>query len=160
MAAGYQELFVEQGTDYITTITLDDINGDPFNLVGYTAKSQIKKSYYSANTTAEFTVSFTDSENGIISISLSSANTANISAGRYLYDVVIKDDENNIKTRVLEGQIIVSPGVTGIINSSGNTALVSVKSYSLPSEKSGCKFFTADEMDKLVEALHNEAKVI
>ena len=112
MAAGYQELFVEQGTDYITTITLDDINGDPFNLVGYTAKSQIKKSYYSANTTAEFTVSFTDSENGIISISLSSANTANISAGRYLYDVVIKDDENNIKTRVLEGIVNILPQVT------------------------------------------------
>ena len=47
-----------------------------------------------------------------------------------------------------------------VVSASGSTVLVSVKSYSLPSEKSGCKFFTADEMDKLVEALHNEAKVI
>lgn len=111
MAAGYQELFVEQGSDYVTIITLDDVNGDPFDLTGYTAKGQIKKSYYSANTTAEFAISFTNPANGAISITLSSANSANVWPGRYVYDVVIKNNQN-IRTRVLEGIVNILPRVT------------------------------------------------
>jgi hypothetical protein len=111
MAAGYQELFVEQGTDYVTTITLDDINGEPFDLTGYTARSQVKKSYYSSNTTAEFVISFPDAANGIMAISISSANTANIYPGRYVYDVVIKNN-SDVRTRVLEGIVNILPQVT------------------------------------------------
>ncbi len=35
-----------------------------------------------------------------------------------------------------------------------------VVSYELPPAKSECKYFTADQMDELVAALHNEAKAI
>ncbi|MCB9195878.1 MAG: electron transfer flavoprotein subunit beta/FixA family protein [Flavobacteriales bacterium] len=35
-----------------------------------------------------------------------------------------------------------------------------VVSYDLPAPKSACKYFTADQMDELVAALHNEAKVL
>jgi hypothetical protein len=44
-------------------------------------------------------------------MSLTSANTANISAGRYVYDVIIKNSSNNI-TRVLEGIVNIVPQVT------------------------------------------------
>ena len=46
-----------------------------------------------------------------IIMSLPSANTSNIAAGRYVYDVVIKDTSNTI-TRVLEGIVNVMPRVT------------------------------------------------
>ena len=111
MAAGYQELFLEQGSDFNTTITLDGVDGLPYDLSGVQAKSQIRKSYYSSNPTAEFVITINDPQNGIILLSLSSANTANISAGRYVYDVVIKDSIN-VKTRVLEGIVNVLPQVT------------------------------------------------
>jgi hypothetical protein len=111
MAAGYQELFLEQGTTFNTVITLDDVDSEPYNLTGFQAKSTMKKSYYSANATANFTVTITDAINGSISISLDSANSANISAGRYVYDVAIKDTSNNV-TRVLEGIVNVLPRVT------------------------------------------------
>jgi len=111
MAAGYQELFLEQGTTFNTTITLDDVDSEPYNLTGFQAKSQMKKSYYSANATANFVVTITDAINGSISISLDSANSANITAGRYVYDVAIKDTSNNV-TRVLEGIVNVLPRVT------------------------------------------------
>lgn len=111
MAAGYQELFLEQGSDFNTSINLDDVNGLPFDLTGVTAKSQVRKSYYSANATAEFVITINEPETGVILLSLNSANTANISAGRYVYDVVIKDG-NNSKTRVLEGIVNVLPQVT------------------------------------------------
>ena len=111
MAAGYQELFLEQGADFSTSITLDAVNGDPYNLTGYTAKSQMKKSYYSTTATAEFTITINSPASGIIIMSLPSANTSNIAAGRYVYDVAIKDSANTI-TRVLEGIVNVMPRVT------------------------------------------------
>mgnify|MGYP003343695209 CR=1 FL=1 len=114
MAAGYQELFVEQGSDYVTTITLDDVDGTPFDLTDYTGKSQIRKSYYSANATAEFSITVSDPLTGTLALNLDSANTANIAPGRYVYDVVIKDTTNHVNTvtRVLEGVINVTPSVT------------------------------------------------
>ena len=38
--------------------------------------------------------------------------------------------------------------------------LTSVVSYSMPEEKSGCKYVDPENMDELIELLHNEAKVI
>lgn len=111
MAAGYQELFLEQGTDFTTTLTLDDVNGVPFDLSNYVGKSLIKKSYYSTAATAEFSVSILDPEAGTINLTLDSPTTANIAAGRYVYDVMIKNSSNNI-TRVLEGIVNVLPQVT------------------------------------------------
>lgn len=87
------------------------MNGDPYNLTGYTAKSQMRKSYYSTNPTAQFTITINTPTTGVLNISLPSANTANIAAGRYVYDVAIKDSANTV-TRVLEGIVNVLPRVT------------------------------------------------
>lgn len=112
MPAGYQELFLEQGTTFTTTITLDDVNGVPYDLSGTVAKSQIKKSYYSSSPIAEFDVSIsTDPTKGIISLDLTSQITKNLASGRYVYDVALKDTSNNV-TRILEGVINVLPQVT------------------------------------------------
>lgn len=111
MPAGYQELFIEQGTTFTTTITLDDVYGVPYDLTGVTAKGQIKKSYYSTSTTAEFTVSISSPSTGVINLTLPATVTANVSAGRYLYDVAIKD-ASNVVTRVLEGTVNVLPQIT------------------------------------------------
>jgi hypothetical protein len=111
MSAGYQELFLEKGTDFTTSITLDDVNGNAYNLTGFTAKSQVRKSYYSSSTTAEFVITINAPTTGVINMSLNSANTSNIAPGRYVYDVVIKDSANTV-TRVLEGIVNVTPQVT------------------------------------------------
>lgn len=111
MPAAYSNLLMEQGTTFNTTITLDDIDGVPFNLTGVTAKSQIRKSYYSANTTAEFTTTINTPNTGVILLSLSASVTSNIAAGQYVYDVAIKDTANTV-TRVLEGVVNVIPQVT------------------------------------------------
>ena len=87
------------------------MNGDPYDLTDYAAKSQIKKSYYSTNASADFVITINEPASGIIIFSLDSANTANISAGRYVYDVIIKNSSNNV-TRVLEGIVNVLPQVT------------------------------------------------
>jgi hypothetical protein len=111
MPAGYQDLFLEQGTTFSTTITLDDVDGVAYDLTGMQAKGQIRRSYYSANATATFIVSIPSPTEGGIILNLAANTTANIAAGRYVYDVAIKDSSNTI-TRVLEGTVSVLPQVT------------------------------------------------
>ena len=82
MAAGYQNLLIEQGTSYSTTITLDDTNGNIYDLTNYYAESQIRKSYYSANTAGVFNVTIPSVSSGQIVISMTASNTANIMPDR------------------------------------------------------------------------------
>jgi hypothetical protein len=109
MAAGYINLYIEQGTTFSTSITLDDATGAAYNLVSYTANSQIRKSYYQTNATASF-VTTIDPYAGTISLSLDAPTTANIAPGRYVYDTVIKTGTTVI--RMLEGIAEIAPSVT------------------------------------------------
>jgi hypothetical protein len=108
--AAYSELFLEQYADFSTNINLDDTQGDAINISGYSASSQMRKSYYSS-TAYNFNVVISNAAQGEILISMDSANTANMSPGRYVYDLTITDP-NSIVTRVVEGIVIVSPGTT------------------------------------------------
>lgn len=114
MAAGYQNLLIEQGTSFNTTITLDDVTGATYNLSNYTASSEIRKSYYSANTSGVFTVTILNPTSGQITVSMTASNTANIFPGRYVYDVKLQSITNpdNDTVRILEGIVEISPQVT------------------------------------------------
>jgi hypothetical protein len=113
MPAAYQDQYLEQGTTFNTQITLDDNSGNAYNLAGFSVYSQAKKSYYSSNVILNFSSSVYDAANGIIQISANSATTANLPTGKMVYDVIISDNTGSV-TRVLEGKITVSPGVTNV----------------------------------------------
>ena len=114
MAASYLDLFIDQGSDYNNQIALDDANGHAYNLVGFSVSSSAKASYYNPNTAFIFTATVYDPLNGIIQLSANSAVTANVSAmSKLIYDVIVTDP-TGLKSRVLEGNIFISPGVTGI----------------------------------------------
>ena len=70
----------------------------------------MRKSYYSSTAT-DFTATITGIANGEITISMTAANTANLTPGRMLYDLVITSPEG-VKTRVVEGIVNVLAGVT------------------------------------------------
>ncbi|HEY5688362.1 MAG TPA: hypothetical protein VIS27_08670 [Yeosuana sp.] len=108
----YTELFMDQGATFNSIIDLtDDVTNAAVNLVGYNVSSQMRKSYYAANSSANLTCAITDATNGEITIFLSKDTTANLSPGRYVFDVLLEDDEA-ANTRILEGIITVTPGVT------------------------------------------------
>ena len=110
--AGYVELYVDQGANLTHTLTLsNDTTNANINVAGYTVTSQMRHDYTSANATANLTCSVTDAANGIITISLPSANTAAIKAGRYVFDVYTVDSAS-FKQRILEGIVTITPGVT------------------------------------------------
>ena len=114
MAAGYQNLLIEQGTSFFTTISMYDVTGASYNLYNYSASSQIRKSYYSANTSGSFTVSIPNPATGTIVVQLGASESANIFPGRYVYDVklVSNNDAENNTIRILEGIVEISPQVT------------------------------------------------
>lgn len=110
--AAYIELFMDQGADFRTIINLaDDITNTYLNLTGYQVRSQMRRSYYSVNASANIVCSITGVGNGEITMSMTSANTSNIKAGRYLFDLETIDSTGYV-TRAIEGIITVTPQVT------------------------------------------------
>lgn len=112
MAVGYLDLFLEQGEDFSADITLDSINGTPYDLTNYSVKSQIKSSYWSCETSATFNSSISANGTGIISLSLPNSVTANLSSGKYVYDIFLTDISSNTRSKVLEGTVYIDPSVT------------------------------------------------
>ena len=109
--AQFVELDLDQGTDLSYNLDLTQDDGSPLNITGYIFTSSIRKSYYSTSVTANLTVTIVSAANGNVTLTMNSATTSNIKAGRYLFDVKQKDTAN-LTTRIVEGIITVLPQVT------------------------------------------------
>lgn len=109
--AAYSEITIEQGANLTSTITVNDIQGDAVNLSTYTASSQLRKSYYSSSANT-LTATITGNANGQITLSMTAANTAALTPGRYVFDLIITNSVDNSVTRVIEGTATVLPSVT------------------------------------------------
>lgn len=110
--ASLSNIFIDQGSDFVSIVTVADVDGSPLNLTGYSGIAQIRKTYESL-TALDFQVSFdSDRSSGQITISLSDEQTSLLEAGRYVYDVLIHDTVNDLKTRVVEGIATINPSVS------------------------------------------------
>lgn len=111
--AVFVELYMDQGATFNNIINIaDDLTNDSINIAGFIVTSQMRRSYYSANPSANLNCEITDAISGEITLSLTPQQTANIKAGRYLFDVVLDDPSTNSIIRLIEGIITVTPGVT------------------------------------------------
>lgn len=108
--AGYLEISIDQGASFNTTVTIVEANNQPRDLTSSNAFAQLRKSYQSIVKYDLTTVIF-DAPNGVISLSMSALETANLKSGRYVYDVLTVDPVG-YSQRVLEGIAVVAPGVT------------------------------------------------
>ena len=108
--AAFSEIVIEQGATFNTTINVEDTAGAAINLFGYTANSMMRKSYYSTSATT-ITSTVTGTANGEVTLLVSAANTAALTPGRYVYDVIITSP-TSVVTRVVEGIVTVLPSVT------------------------------------------------
>jgi hypothetical protein len=107
--AQVQNLYIDQGTTFSLSITVNDQNGDLKDLSDYTAAAQMRKSYYT-NTAIDFTADVTSPEDGEVTISLTADETSAVKAGRYVYDIEISSELETV--RVLEGIVVINPEVT------------------------------------------------
>ena len=102
-------LVIDQGSTFSTDLSLTDENGDPLDLDGYTANSQIRKWYTSTTASGTFTT-YINVPDGTITLSLSDTQTGALVSGRYVYDVEINNGVT--VSRVVEGIVTVTPQVT------------------------------------------------
>lgn len=107
----YVELNIDQGTTFETSLDLTNDDGSTMNVTSYTFLSQIRKSYFSNTVTANITTTIVNAAAGNVKMSMTAANTANIKAGRYLYDLKMTSP-SGVTTRVIEGIITISPQVS------------------------------------------------
>ena len=103
-------IFIDQGTDFTMTVDVQNALGNALDLTGYTIAAQMRKTYGSSNVTAVFTTAH-NGANGQVTMTLPDATTSAIESGRYVYDLMITSGSGD-KTRVVEGQATVTPGVT------------------------------------------------
>lgn len=103
-------LVIDQGSDFQTELSLLDDNGDPIDLNGYYANSQIRKWYTSLKPAAVFNAAI-NVESGTIILTLSANQTSRLVAGRYVYDVETTSP-GMLVSRVVEGIVTVTPQVT------------------------------------------------
>ena len=108
--AVFANLYIDQGSTFTSTVTVEDVNDNLVNITDYTARGQIRKSYTASNAT-NFTTLITDATNGKFTISLTRTQTGALKAGRYVYDVEVISPAG-VVTRVVEGQVTVNPRVT------------------------------------------------
>jgi len=108
--AAVSNLYIDQGADYSTTVSLTDSNGDVLSLTGYSAAGQIRKTFGSSTVAATFAIAVS-ANTGQITLTLTDVITAGMKSGRYVYDVLITDSSGT-KTRILEGQASVTPSVS------------------------------------------------
>ena len=101
-------LFIDQGADFSTTIEVADEAGAPLNLTTYTGRSQMRK-HYTSTTYNSFNV--TGNASGVITISMNAATSANITSGRYVWDLELVSS-GNVVSRIVEGIVTINPEVT------------------------------------------------
>lgn len=103
-------LVVDQGSTFSVTISVLDADGNTVDLSNYSGAAQMRK-HYTSNTATSFAVTL-GGANGTVSLAMNASTTANISSGRYVYDVEITDSSTQSITRIIEGIVTVTPNVT------------------------------------------------
>lgn len=102
-------IIIDQGTTFSTVINLTDDNGDAINLTGYTGDAEMRKHYTSSNSQS-FSISL-GGTSGTVTLSMTATQTANLTPGRYVYDVEVTSSAN-VVSRIVEGIVTVTPEVT------------------------------------------------
>ena len=111
------EFYINQDTDFNTSIDLLNNDGTAINIAGYQFIGVVRKSYYS-NAVANLIITVNGANaNGNVSISMPANVSSNIEAGNYLYSINMTDTSNTV-TPILSGRFTILP--SAIINQSNN----------------------------------------
>ena len=115
MPAAYYDLYVEQGATFKRTIRWLDKDDAPIDIVGYTARMQIRRTIKSEEVLVELTTEngriVIESEPGEFSIIMPAELTAGFEFLRAVYDLEVESPEG-VVDRLLKGCVYVDREVT------------------------------------------------
>lgn len=112
MAVPAINIVIEQGADFSRTYSLKSTSGAPLDLTNYTFDAKMRKWSGSAGYISFATTYNSDPTLGRVTLSLSNTLTGIITEGRYNYDIIIENQNSNIKTKVVTGQATVNATVS------------------------------------------------
>tara|TARA_B100000945_G_scaffold312520_1_gene307173 strand:- start:168 stop:503 length:336 start_codon:yes stop_codon:yes gene_type:complete len=110
MAAIPVNIVVDRHANFDVTFFITNKDGTALNMTGYTGEANFKTSHASANAVAVPLV-FVNRTSGEIGISMNSTETGALDRRRYVYDILLTAP-TGYKTRVIEGLVEVTPGVS------------------------------------------------
>ena len=111
--ARYANLFVDQGSDFQTSVSLENVKGDFLDTEPLEFNGQVRRTPGS-DEGFDFEILKSNTENGVITLRLSRQVTESMGAGRYVYDVVATDSGFDNRFKVLQGILEVIPQVTRV----------------------------------------------
>ena len=112
MAVYVSNIVINTGTTFAQTFTLENVNTNSvLNLTNYSIKSEMRKHPGSTTGITTFSSIIASASGGLITIGLTTTQTAALKPGRYVYDVLLTDN-NGVRDRVVEGMVLVSQGAT------------------------------------------------
>lgn len=103
-------LIIDQGASFESSFNVTDDDDATINLTGFTGAAQMRKHYTSVSYYT-FNVAI-DAVLGIVTLSMDANTTNTIPAGRYVYDCELTDTTSNVRSRLVEGIVTVTPQVT------------------------------------------------
>ena len=107
------DLIVNQKSSFEVSFDVQHANGSPLNLTGYSVTGKLKPDFQSPDSSAiAMTAAVSNASSGVITVSMSPTLTASLQPLKYVYDVSITDDVSGFKTRIVEGFVRISGGVS------------------------------------------------
>ena len=104
---------IDQGADFSKNFTVTTDGSTAYDISDLTLQAQMRKPYDSSSATATFTASVVTGSSGIYKLVLSNSTTADITAGRYVYDVELILADSTIE-KVHYGIVTVNPEATKV----------------------------------------------
>lgn len=107
-------LYVDQGVDFLISLELETDDGEEFSISGQSFFCQARKMYSSVVTfEAELEV-VSNGDTNKLNLYISPEKTKDVKAGKYQYDLIMKNNSGGQIKKILEGLIFVLPTITRI----------------------------------------------
>jgi hypothetical protein len=103
--AATRDITIYQGDTYAHELRLKTSANAVINITSRTYTGQIRKKRSTETAAATFSYSITDAANGVVVLSLTSAVTANIASGTYVYD--FQETNGATVTTLITGSCII-----------------------------------------------------
>jgi hypothetical protein len=104
-------LYVDQGTDFITVLNLFTDSGDQFDITTQQFQCDVKKMYSSALEFSATIIVEPEGQTGMLELQIDAEDTANTAPGKYNYDIIMINQTGQ-KEKILEGLLFLLPTVT------------------------------------------------
>ena len=112
MAATTYNITIDQGSDFTLNFTVNTSGGTAVNLSTYSVRSHLRKKKEDSSPAVQFTGTVSSAVNGQAKITLTNAQTKNLAAGLYLYDVEIFTNNDAEVIRLFQGTANVTRSIT------------------------------------------------